>query len=292
MLNNSLLNPQNYTHVGSYPVHRDKDLILPQRAELFDTMLIRWTISHLSKDTNFDNLGSGLLISEIEIQGFGVIESQTFDIPPSNFQTKRVQLINLDLEVPQKLTFRSQSSGVLNSVLEFYAYTGQDERVYNTFHTDYMPSNNPSSINPADLTAAFTAAVPAMAQQIGAATQVATTAALAAEKAAETARNSIDRDVTIKAWTGNAGDHLVIQPSQNRIETKIFNRHNQRMYISIGTPSTPGQPVVAKTFESYTEILEPNGSFISTDDDRLLPIYIYLAANKPSGQASITELTP
>jgi hypothetical protein len=290
MLNNSLLNPQNYTHVGSYPVHRDKDLILPQRAELFDTMLIRWTISHLSKDTNFDNLGSGLLISEIEIQGFGVIESQTFDIPPSNFQTKRVQLINLDLEVPQKLTFRSQSSGVLNSVLEFYAYTGQDEQVYQTFHTDYMPSNNPASIDTAAMTAAVIAAVPTMAAQIGAATQTATAAALAAEKALETARTSVDRDVTIKAWTGNAGDHLVIQPSQNRIETKIFNRHTQRMYISIGAPSTV--PSVAKTFESYTEILEPNGSYISTDDDRLLPIYVYLAANKPAGQASITELLP
>jgi hypothetical protein len=290
MLNNSLLNPLNYTHIGSYPVHRDKDLILPQRAELFDMMLIRWTINHLSKDINFDNLGSGLLISEIEIQGFGIIESQTFDIPPSNFKTKRVQLINLDLEVPQKLTFRSQSNGVLNSVLEFYAYTGQDEQVYQTFHTDYMPSNNPASIDTAAMTAAVIAAVPTMAAQIGAATQTATAAALAAEKALETARTSVDRDVTIKAWTGNAGDHLVIQPSQNRIETKIFNRHTQRMYISIGAPSTV--PSVAKTFESYTEILEPNGSYISTDDDRLLPIYVYLAANKPAGQASITELLP
>jgi hypothetical protein len=290
MLKNSLLNPLNYTHVGSYPVHRDKDLILPQRAELFDTMLIRWTINHLSKDINFDNLGSGLLISEIEIQGFGVIESQTFDIPPSNFQTKRVQLINLDLEVPQKLTFRSQSSGVLNSVLEFYAYTGEDEQVYQTFHTDYMPTNNPSSINPADLTAAVVAAVPAMAQQIGAATQAATTAALATQANSETAKNAVDRDVTIKAWTGTAADHLVVLASTNRIETKIFNRSTQRMYISVGTPT--GVPAVAKTFESYTEILEPNGSYISTDDDRLLPIYVYLAVGKPSGQASITEFTP
>jgi hypothetical protein len=290
MLNNSLLNPLNYTYVGSYPVHRDKDLILPQRAELFDTMLIRWTINHLSKDINFDNLGSGLLISEIEIQGFGVIESQTFDIPPSNFQIKRIQLINLDLEVPQKLTFRSQASGVLNSVLEFYAYTGQDEPVYQTFHTDYMPSNNPASVDPAALTAAFVAAVPVMAAQIGAATQTATAAALAAQSNAETARNSVDRDVTIKAWTGTPSDHMVVPASNTRLETKIFNRHIHRMYISVGTPT--GIPAVAKTFESYTEILEPNGSYISTDDDRLLPIYVYLAAGKPAGQASITELLP
>jgi hypothetical protein len=290
MLNNSLLNPLNYTHVGSYPVHRDKDLILPQRAELFDTMLIRWTINHLSKDINFDNLGSGLLISEIEIQGFGVIESQTFDIPPSNFQIKRVQLINLDLEVPQKLTFKSQASGVLNSVLEFYAYTGQDEPVYQTFHTDYMPSNNPASVDPAALTAAFVAAVPVMAQQIGAATQTATAAALAAQANNETAKNSIDRDVTIKAWTGTPADHMVVLSSTTRLEVKIFNRSTQRMYISLGTPTSI--PAIAKTFESYTEILEPNGSYISTDDDRLLPIYVYLANGRPNGQASITELLP
>jgi hypothetical protein len=286
MLNNSLLDPLNYIHVGSYPVRNGNDLILPPRAELSDTMLVRWMIHQLTKNTDFIQLGSGLLISEIEVQGFGVLESQTFDIPPSLFNTKRVQLINLDLAVPQKLTFSPQSSGVLNSTLEFYAYTGAEEQVYQTFHTEYMPSfNQPQSSDPAALTAAVVAAAPVLAQTIAAATGTVTAQALAAQAASETARTSQDRDITIKAWTGNPQDHVVCLDSPNRLETKIINRHNQRMYISVGKAA-------GKTFESHTEFIDPGATYISTDDDRLLPVLVYLAATKPPGQASVTEFFP
>ena len=165
MLNTSLLNQNNYAHVGSYPAHGGKDLIIPQRAELSDTMLVRWTIHQVAKDVDFTTLNSGLLISEIEVEGFGVLESQTFDIPPSKFNNKRVQLINLDLAVPQKLTFTTQNSGVLNSTLELYAYIGAEEQVYQTYHTEYMPTSNPSTIDPSVLTAALVAAAPVLAQQ-------------------------------------------------------------------------------------------------------------------------------
>jgi hypothetical protein len=250
-------------------------------------LLIKWHILFPTRDR------------KLRYEGEVVIETHTplGNLPETkqtliqSMDSKLIQFLNVPLidNLPYDLTF-TNSQIVTKSQLtiwEFIPYINNS-----IFSINYMPSNNPSSIDPAALTAAFTAAVPGMATQIGAATQTAVTAALATEKAAETAKNSIDRDVTIKAWTGTAADHLVIQASTTRIETKIFNRHNQRMYISIGTPFVPGQPVIAKTFESYTEILEPNGSYISTDDDRLLPIYVYLAAGKPSGQASITELMP
>ena len=285
MLNSSLLNPSNYAHVGSYPIPKSGELTIPARTELSDTMMIRWTINHLARNADFTQLGSGLLISEIWIDGYGVLESQTFDIPPSNFTTKRVQLVNLDLEVPQKLIFKSQSSDVLNSVLEFYAYVGKEETVYQTYHTEYMPTNNPSTFDPAALTAAVVAASPALAQATAAATQQVAAATLAAQDAAESARSTIDSKPTIKAWTGNPNDHVIVADSPNRLETKIFNQHNQRMYLAFGKPGN-------KTFENYTEILEPNGSYISTDEERLLPLLVYLAANKPPGQASIAELMP
>jgi hypothetical protein len=261
-------------------------------------------------DANFIALNSSLLLikwhvlsptrdRKLRYEGKVTIETHTplGNLPETkqtliqSMDSNLIQFLNVPLvdNLPYDLTFTNGQLVTKSqlTIWEFIPYLA-----VNINYVNYMPSNNPSSVDPAVLTAAFTAAAPAMAAQIGAATQVATTAALAAQASAETARNSIDRDVAIKGWTGTPADHLVVTASTNRLETKIFNRHNQRMYISVGTPVVPGAPVVPKTFESYTEILEPNGSYISTDDDRLLPIYVYLAAGKPNGQASITELTP
>lgn len=263
-----------------------------------------------NNEANFTALNSSLLLikwhvlfptrdRKLRYEGEIIIETHTplGNLPETkqtliqSMDSKLIQFLNVPLvdNLPYDLTF-ANGEFVTKSQLTVWEFIPYLNFAINTNY--YMPSNNPSSVDPAVLTAAFTAAAPAMAQQIGAATQVATAAALAAQANAETARNSVDRDVTIKAWTGTPADHLVVLASTTRLETKIFNRHNHRMYISVGTPVVPGQLVVPKTFESYTEILEPNGSYISTDDDRLLPIYVYLAAGKPNGQASITELTP
>ena len=164
---------------------------------------------------------------------------------------------------------------MLNSVLDFYAYIGDSTDNYQNDDDYYMPTNNPYTSNPSELTAAV----------IAAASIAATGQALATESAGKTARTTQDRDFTVKAWTGTPSDHVACAASNTRIQTKIINRHNQRMYISIGAPGS-------KNFESYTEFIEPNGSYISTDDDRLLPILLYLAAGKQQGQASITEFSP
>ena len=181
--------------------------------------------------------------------------------------------------------FKLPSAGILNSVLDFYAYIGDSTDNYQNDDDYYMPTNNPYTSNPSELTAAVIAAAPTLAAQIAAASIAATGQALATESAGKTARTTQDRDFTVKAWTGTPSDHVACAASNTRIQTKIINRHNQRMFISIGAPGS-------KNFESYTEFIEPNGSYISTDDDRLLPILLYLAAGKQQGQASITEFSP
>jgi hypothetical protein len=245
-------------------------------------LLIKWHVLSPTRDRKLRS--NGEVTIEIHTPLGNLPETKQTLI--QSVDSKLIQFLNVPLvdHLPYDLTF-TNGELVTKSQLTIWEFIP-----YITFNTNYMPSNNPSSLDSAALTAAVVAAVPVMAQQIGAATQVATTAALAAQANAETARNSVDRDVTIKAWTGTPSDHMVVPVSTTRLEVKIFNRHSHRMYISVGNPT--GVPAVAKTFESYTEILEPNGSYISTDDDRLLPIYVYLAAGKPNGQASITELTP
>lgn len=285
MLNLSLLNPQNYAHVGSYIVPIGKDLILPQRVELSDTMMIRWTINHLAKDVDFLQLDSGLLISEIEIMGYGIIESATFDIPPSNFQNKRVQLVNLDLQVPQKLTFRSPSTSILNSVLEFYAYTGEEEQVYNTYHTDYMPANNPVSINTSDLTAAFTQALTSTA-----ASQAAATA---------TAINNSNKTGVVTAttvqvlpWSGNAANHSILVANASRLQSHLNHtgkngtaNSTSRVYLAVGTSTNKDN----NKFDYYLDSL---GDFTSSNEEDTLQIFAWVDVGKSQVTLAINELLP
>jgi hypothetical protein len=285
MLNNSLLDPLNYIHVGSYPVRNGNDLILPPRAELSDTMLVRWMIHQLTKTTDFIQLGSGLLISEIEVQGFGVLESQTFDIPPSLFNTKRVQLINLDLAVPQKLTFSPQTSGVLNSTLEFYAYTGAEEQVYQTFHTEYMPSNNPASVNTSDLTAAFSQALSS-----NAATQAQATAA--AINNSNRTGNSIPSSAQAKPWTGNILDHKILDPKALRLESHVMHTgkngaavSNSTVFLVVGDPT-------GKDINKFDHILTPLGDWTSANEEDVLPVYAWVEPNKAQVTLSNYEVMP
>ncbi len=285
MLNLSLLDPQNYAHVGSYIVPIGKDLILPPRVELSDTMMIRWTIKHLAKDVDFLQLDSGLLISEIEIMGYGIIESATFDIPPSNLKNKRVQLVNLDLQVPQRLMFRSPSVGVLNSVLEFYAYTGEDEQVYNTYHTDYMPSNNPASISTSDLTAAFTQALTNTAASQAAATA---TAINNSNKAGVVTATTVN----VLPWSGNAANHAILAASATRIQTHLSHTgkngtatSNSRVYLAVGTSTN-------KDINKFDYYLDSLGDFTSSSEEDNLPIFAWVEAGKSQVTLAINELLP
>jgi hypothetical protein len=285
MLNLSLLDPQNYAHVGSYIVPVGKDLILPQRAELSDTIMIRWTINHLAKDVDFLQLGSGLLISEIEIMGYGIIESATFDIPPSNFQNKRVQLINLSLEVPQKLTFRSPSTSILNSVLEFYAYTGEEEQVYNTYHTDYMPSNNPVNINTGDLTTAFSQALASNALN-----QAQANAAAINNSNKTGFTNTVIG--TAKPWSGDILNHKILDPKTSRIESHIMHTGKNGAVASSSTVYVVVGDTTGKDLNKFDHILTSLGDWTSTNEEDILPVYAWVDATKSQVTLSCYEVMP
>jgi hypothetical protein len=285
MLNLSLLDPQNYAHVGSYIVPVGKDLILPQRAELSDTMMIRWTINHLAKDVDFLQLDSGLLISEIEIMGYGIIESATFDIPPSNLKNKRVQLINLSLEVPQKLTFRSPSTSILNSVLEFYAYTGEEEQVYNTYHTDYMPSNNPVNINTGDLTTAFSAAL------AGNALNQAQATAAAINNSTKTGFSS-SSIATAKPWSGDILNHKILDAKPSRLESHVMHTGKNGTVTSNSTVFLVVGDTAGKDLNKFDHILTSLGDWTSTNEEDILPVYAWVEANKTPVTLSNYEISP
>jgi hypothetical protein len=269
------LDPLNYTHIGSFIVPANgKDLIIPNHVELAQTMLIRWQVNQVAKGLDLNSIEPGLLISEIEIPSFGVIESSTFDIIPSNFKSKRIQLVQLNLDLPQKLTFQQSSIGVTNSILEFYAYTGIEAQIYTDRQSNYMPSNNPVIIDPTEL-----------ANAIATASATANTQNLVDEFNRETSHSTADTAYIATAWSGTATPHIALPLSNTRIGYKLFNRGVNKVYVAVGSPTN-------KTFDSYIDIIEPGGFYNSSEMDRSLQLILYVAANKPNNPVSISELLP
>lgn len=275
MLDLQHLNPLNYSHVGSFivPVN-GKDLIIPSQTDITETMLIRWQVNQVGKGLDLNSIEAGLLISEIEIPSFGVIESSTFDIAASTFKSKRIQLVQLNLDLPQKLTFRMPSVGITNSILEFYAYTGTESQIYIDRESNYMPSSNPVIIDPTEL-----------ANAIATASATANNQNLVDEFNRETSHSTTDTAYIATAWSGTAQPHIALPLSNTRIGYKLFNRGVNKVYVAVGSPTN-------KTVDSYIDIIQPGGFYNSTEMDRSLQLILYVAANKPNNPISISELLP
>jgi hypothetical protein len=149
------------------------------------------------------------------------------------------------------------------------------------------PSNNPyvpQSLTAADITAGMVAAAPQIATAVG----VESRAAMAAQFDKETAKNTNEILVTVKAWSGNVANHIVLPASTTRLGVKSSNQGNNNIYINAGTPSSPA----ALQFGNYDDIMNKGGTWYALDSERLLPLVMYLDAGKPDQQVSITELLP
>jgi hypothetical protein len=286
MLDRHLLNPVNYSHVGAFNIpNNGKDLLIPPRTNLAPTMLVRWQINQMVRGGDISQVSHAQLISEIEVHGYGVLESSTFDIPPSDFKTKRIQIVHLNLELPQKISFRIPPDGILNSIIEFYAYTREEPEIYTPHESDYMPSSNPINFDSSTITNAFVAAAPALSQQIASASAASNLQSLNQEFNLETAHGSKDLTYVVKAWSGDAKNHLVLGASGTRIGYKFFNRGTQTVYVALGDPT-------GKTVENYIDSVIPGGYYISTEFDRALQLILYVAPGKPDTSVSILELLP
>lgn len=252
------LNPANYRSVGSFIVTSGKDCPIPARIELSDTMLIRWQVNQMVRGYDLSQIDDGLLVSEVEIKGFGIVRSQGFTIPASDRRVKRVEIVELDLSLPQTLSFRPPAVGVSNSTLEMYAYIGDDLDLFD----ERMPTNNPAVFDPS-----------LIAQ------------GMAITNQANTANNTKDTSYTVKAWSGNMANHVALAANPARLGVKIYNSGNNRIYLDIGSPD-------GKQFGNYDDVIEKGGTYYSTNTDRALPLNLYLDQNKPDQQIFITELLP
>jgi hypothetical protein len=169
-------------------------------------------------------------------------------------------------------------SGCRLAVLDFYF-----DPDFNSVNYP-MPTNNPinfTGLTPADIAAGVLAASPQLAAQIAAETNN----VLTAQEQQKTARSTKDHTFTITAWTGDANNHVILGDDKSRLGLKALNLGNNRVHIDLGDPS-------GKSFATRDEYIDKNGTFDASTVERTLPLIMYLDANKPSQDVSVTEFFP
>ncbi|NJR31620.1 MAG: hypothetical protein HC778_00515 [Chamaesiphon sp. CSU_1_12] len=97
------------------------------------------------------------------------------------------------------------------------------------------PVNNPYTvpvISSADITDGMIAAATTIAAAIGTESR----AAMAAQFDKETARNTVENLFTVKAWSGDASNHIILPASTNRVGIKSSSLGAHPVHINMGNP--------------------------------------------------------
>jgi hypothetical protein len=282
----TILNPTNYTLIATLPVSRSQEITIPQAIDLSGALLLRWSVLQTERGVSGEGVEDGLLISEVEIQGLGILSSESHSVPPSTQKLKRVSLFALANPQGSKVKFYP-SQGVTNSVLEIYSFI--DDEITDNSDNYPMPSNNPSaSVDPAILTAAILAAVPQQSAQIAAQVGAAIDAALQAQQRRDNARNVQPISVDIKPWTGNPNDHRICRANADRLGINVNypdQPNNSEIKIATGT-------LAGRAEKDNDHLLVRKGTYVSAEYDDALELYAWVAPNKPIVTVTVTEYLP
>jgi hypothetical protein len=284
MIDLPLLDPLNYNLIAVIPINSIAETAIPAHLDITSTMLLKWNISQKDRGVELSQIDSGYLKAEVEIKGIGVLDSEIFAVQPSDARTKRVALITLNTQLPQKLSFIS-AIGVKNSTLEIYAFTGNNLPEYQ--ETLNMGTKNPANTDPAALAAAILSVTPALADAIGAQTSQAVEAAMINDDNREESNRTTTSGITIKAWSGTIANHLIVVPDSRRIKVKLFHAGpaNSQVFLGIGQPD-------GYAADKFDHILEKNGEYATDPGEKRLPVYAWLAPNKPDLVITRTVLMP
>jgi hypothetical protein len=288
------LDPSNYTFTGGFPISRNRDLILPTNLPLAHTMLVRWSVRQMAQGVTIKDIPPAILSSTLEIKGFGVLNADEYPIIPSIQGQEKVQIISVDPTLPHEIKFTQVSNLVTNSVLELYAYTGLEPNNIN-HQSNYLPNmgvNNPASTDPAALQAAIVAAIPQMAQAIGVQSGAAVQQALANQAIANESKNSKTQPYTIKAWSGDIRNHLILPSNSNRMGLSaahpgklISPQNTSDVYIAVGSPDN-------RDSTKFEYVMTAGGTYIVDPERDTLPTYMWLLAGKPDTTITATEYLP
>ena len=251
-------------------------------------MLIKWQIRQLVKGATIDQISPATLSAVLEIPGLGMLSEEGQQILPSQQGRDVVQFWYIDPSLPYKIIFSGVSDLVANSVLEFYSSSISFE--YNMGVSN--PSTQIASTDPAALQAAVAANIPAMAQAIGAASGAAVQTALANQETATESKNSKTIPFTIKAWSGDINNHLILPANPLRIGANlshpgklVSSTNTADVFVAMGKDGRDGET-------KFDYQMTAGGTFITDVARDTLPIYAWLGTGKPNTQITVTENLP
>lgn len=238
----------------------------------YDSAIIFFTPKVADKRVDLASLQCTIV--QITDRGEWGKEEESFTVEASSFENRKRRVFDLTTDAEYSLKIIPPPE-LRMGILEIY------------FDPTMSPSSNPSvpqNLTAADITAGMVAAAPQLATAIGNASRD----AMAAQFTNTTAKNTNEILIKVKAWTGNVANHIVLAASTTRLGIKSSNQGNNTVYINSGTPSTPN----ALQFGNYDDYMERKGTWYALENERLLPLIMYLDPGKPDQDVSITELLP
>jgi hypothetical protein len=251
----------------------------------FDSAIIFFTPKVADKGVNLANLQCTIV--QITDRGAWGKEEETFTVEASSLSNRKYRTFDLTTDAEYSLKIIPPPE-LRMGILEIHFDPNQS----NSYMGVSNPSTSTASTDPAALQAAVAANIPAMAQAIGAASGAAVQTALSNQASANEAKSSKTEPKTVKAWTGNIDNHLILAGNPTRIGANLSHpgkgvsiTNTSDVFVAVGKDGRTG-------VTSYDYQMAQNGTFITDDGRDTLPIYAWLLTGRPDTQITITEDLP
>jgi hypothetical protein len=247
----------------------------------FDSAIIFFTPKVANKGVDLASLQCTIV--QITDRGAWGKEEETFTVDASSFNNRKYRLFDLTTDAEYSLKILPPPE-LRMGILEIY-FDPNQSNIQSSGNFNYMPSNNPVSFNPSDLTTAFSAAL------AGNALNQAQATAAAINNSQKTGFNS-SSIATAKPWTGNIADHKIFDAKPSRLETHVMHTGKNGTANSNSTVFMVVGDTAGKDNNKFDHILTPLGDWTSSNEEDVLPVYAWVEPNKTPVTLSNYEVLP
>jgi hypothetical protein len=254
----------------------------------FDSAIIFFTPKVADKGVNLANLQCTIV--QITDRGAWGKEEETFTVEASSLSNRKYRTFDLTTDAEYSLKIIPPPE-LRMGILEIH-FDPNQSNIYLSSMGVSNPSTSTPSTDPAAFQAALVANNAALAQAVGASTGSAVQQALANNEAATEAKSSRTFPATVKAWTGDIRNHLILATNPARIGANLSHpgrlvsvTNTSDVLVAVGDNGRDG---VTK----YDYKMAADGTFITDQGRDTLPLYAWLLTGRPDTQITITEDLP
>jgi hypothetical protein len=249
----------------------------------FDSAIIFFTPKVANKGVDLTSLQCTIV--QITDRGAWGKEEETFTVDASSFNNRKYRLFDLTTDAEYSLKIIPPPE-LRMGILEIYF-----DPNHSNIHLSTMGVNNPATTDPAALQAALAAVIPQMAQAIGTQSGAAVQQALANQAVAAESKNSKTLPFTIKAWSGDIRNHLILPANLTRMGLsashpgKLINPQNtSTVYIAVGDPA-------GRDNTKFEYAMAAGGTYIVDSERDTLATYMWLQPGSPAQPDTVITVT-